>query len=665
MADLEALTLDSLPLNDMVTLMLVEGSLSMTPPAKRLQWVGGADSDGDLLADEGHYENRVIECQVQIMQQATRDLTNAKIGLLLDKLQEAGRNSNGLPLVWTPANSTLSTTFRCLAGEITGLPVDWQSGYLARAPTLNVRLTCKPFGEGTEVSLGTVTSSDPLVTLEVTGVAGDVPALGRLVVTDAASQARRWAAWGLESRWYPTSSPPSLLIDSTSLVTTGYAGVTATRSGAYSGASNNVISATLRTQVQAICGLGDLTHVGAFRPQLRFYASALTMGVRLTYQTLDGPFRSLSYYVPVAVGWNHVDLGLVTIPTAVLGTQRWAGRIEAVSTATGGETFQVDFLGLMPAEAFGRTRASYAYVSGVLAAFDDFDSATALSNLGGRTATTGGTWASSGAGGDLIATTPPDATSSQGMYRDDNAALRLAVLGSTNYADVESGVAFLRRSAQPTAANELTAALLLRYVDASNMLRVVDDGYTLSVVKVIAGASTVLAQAPTSFARDSYMRLRAVAFATGRGFAQLLSTGGAVLVNLAFTDGDLATGGTLQTGKFGFADGNTGADAHFRYYDDFYAAVPPPEPIVCHSGQSIEFRHDTTLREDATGTYAGPPPEYVGARFLVPNAGGPVRKARIAVMARRGDVESVADDYIADSTTVAAYATPRYLVVPR
>ncbi len=664
MADNEALTLDGLALNDGTTFTLE--ALDMTPPPELEEWIKGADSNGALLAREPLCDNRVIEARVRVEPQATKDLALAKIALIVDKLKEAQRNANGLALSWVPADATLSAiTFRCLSGQITGMPIDVENGWMVKAPLLTVKLTCLPFGEGTETLLDTVTSSLPLITLEVEDVAGDVPALGRLVVTDTATQSRRWVAWGLESRWYPTSSPPSLLIDSTSLITTGYAGVTATRSGAYSGASNNVISATLRTQVQAICGLGDLTHVGAFRPQLRFYASAVTMGVRLTYQTLDGPFRSLSYYLPVAVGWNHVDLGLVTIPSAVLGTQRWTGRIEAVSTATGGETFQVDFLGLIPAEAFGRARASYAYAAGVLVAFDDFDSATALSNLGGRVATVGGTWASSGAGGDLFATTPPDAISTQGMYRDDNAALRVAILGSTNHAAVEAGVAFQRRSAQPAAPAELTATLIVRYVDASNMLRLVDDGHTLSVVKVIAGVSTVLAQAPTRFARDTYLTLRVVVHATGRGVAHLLAGDVDMLVSLGFDDSTLATSGTLATGKVGFADGNTGAEAHFRYYDGFYAATPAPEPIVCHAGQSIEFRHDTTLRGDSTGTYAGQPPEYVGARFLIPPAGGPGREARIAVMAKRNDIETMADDYIADSTTVAAYATPRYLVVPR
>ena len=91
---------------------------------------------------------------------------------------------------------------------------------------------------------------------------------------------------------------------------------------------------------------------------------------------------------------------------------------------------------------------------------------------------------------------------------------------------------------------------------------------------------------------------------------------------------------------------------------------------MCYANQSIEFRSDETLREDSTGTYAGPPPEYVGGRFFVPPAGGPARKARVALIARNNDVETTNDDGLItnatmSSTTLQVYATPRYLVVPR
>jgi hypothetical protein len=159
--------------------------------------------------------------------------------------------------------------------------------------------------------------------------------------------------------------------------------------------------------------------------------------------------------------------------------------------------------------------------------------------------------------------------------------------------------------------------------------------------------------------------MRLVVFTSGTGYLTLSSvSGNTQILNLSFGNAVLATGGALATGKPGFADQNSTAQGVSRYYDNFTIGVPSAEPIAMYSTQSIEFRHNTTLREDSTGVWAGPPPEYVGGRFFAPPAGGPGRKARVGVIARRMDVEGTLDEFIADSLTVAAFVTPRYLVVP-
>ncbi len=675
--DLEGLSLAGLDLNSATFSM---ESLSMTPPAKRPEWISGADSDGALLSRDPTYDNRVIEARIRVAQQASHDAVVAHIGSILDKLQECSRNENGLNLVWDPANSTADEiTFHCLMGEITDLPIDWQdSGRFVNSWAFTIRLTCLPFGEGVETLIATVTSSLPLMSLELADVMGDVRALARLVVLDAASQARRWIAWGMESRWYPTSSPPALLIDSTSMVTTGYAGVTGTRSGAYSGGSNNVITATLRTQVQAICGLGNLSHVGNFRPQLRCYASATTVAVRLTWQALDGPFRALTYKVPVTVGWNHIDLGQITVPETQLGTQRWTGLIEAYSTGTGGETFEVDYVGLMPAELFGRARGSYAYQVGALTTYEDCEGASGA--LGARTAPLGGAWTTSGgatdwAFGTLAMGGDVDLTRTAGT----DASPRIGVLGSsvTNVEVQADLFAVFFVLATP-----YEWGVIARHSASTDYLRatlyvtntVADEATaTLRVTKRVAGTDTVigsqalprtLLQGDGRPAAPDYP-VRLVVFSSGRCIATVADSNGAEMARVDVVDTAMATGGALASGKCGVFDYNTGTSGIARGLDNFYTATPPAEPIACHSAQTIEFRHDTALREDSTGTYAGSPPEYVGSRFFVPNAGGPGRKARVAVMAKRNDVATAADDNIADSTTVSVYVVPRYLAIPR
>ncbi|MDP2712313.1 MAG: hypothetical protein Q8O56_13935 [Solirubrobacteraceae bacterium] len=665
MADREALVLDGLELNDGTVFSL--DKVDLTPPAELEEWVKGADSHGAILAREPLAENRVITAELQVEPQATMDLALHWVGELADRLKECQRNRNGLPLTWVPAGSTLSPiTFRCLSGQITGLPIDVTSGWLASAPSITVKLTCLPFGEGTETLFGSITSSAPLIALELASVGGDVDGRARLVVTDAAAQARRLVAWGLESRWLPTSDPPSLIVDSAAMVTSGYAGATATRAGAYGGATNNVISATLRTRPQAICSLGSLAHVGAFRPQLRFWASETTIAVRLRWQALDGPFRALSYKLPAVVGWNHVDLGLIDVPPTTMGAQRWVGVLEAHSTAVGGETFAVDAVWMMPAQRFGRTRGVYAYRPGVSQLIDDFDGRSPGATLGGTALQLGGSWATSGATPDFVAaagamrrTAWPDGGFPTGP--------RFAIAGAASYADTEASID-VRVDGHTNGPNQ---AVVVRWVNNQNYLILRNNDGQISLSLYIAGSFTNVHHPDGVIPGlvGSWFRLRLVAYSSGHAFGWVLTPSGGVLAELQISHSALRAGGPLASGRPGFMDWNV-AGPLTRDYDNFYAGLPAPEPIVCHSGRSIEFRHDNALRADATGNVAGPPPEYVGSRFFVPPAGGPDRNTRVAVIARRNNVEAGADNDLVgnltmDNTTVQAYVTPRYLVVPR
>jgi hypothetical protein len=165
---------------------------------------------------------------------------------------------------------------------------------------------------------------------------------------------------------------------------------------------------------------------------------------------------------------------------------------------------------------------------------------------------------------------------------------------------------------------------------------------------------------------NTWYSLRLVVFVSGLGIAQLLSSNEAVVTSAMFNDSSLATGGTLQTGKPGFRDESTSTTPVItRYYDNFYVATPAAEPVVVYSGRTATLASTYAQRQDSTGTYSGDVPGYRGSRFFVPPAGTRARKARIAVMARRNDVVVNPDDQIADSTTIQALLTPRYVNVPR
>lgn len=674
MAVVEGFVLDTLDLNDTTTYVLE--ALSMPPPKKKPEWITGGDSDGSVLGRDPLFENREITARIRIVAQSTMDLALAKIALIGDKLEEAERNQTGVALVWTPADSTLTSgTFRCLSGEITDLPVSVDgegAGWFVKSPIITLNLICDPFMRGAEVGpTSTSASTLPLVTVELTSVTGDVPAEGRLVVTDAASQSRRLVRWGLESRFYPTSSPPGLILDSDSLVTSGFAGAGTTRSGAYDpgAAGNSVIRVTVPTQTTAVCGTGVLTHVGTFHVFARMYFTAATTRTRLSWQDGDGPIRSNPWVAPqTPATYVDVDLGIITTTTALSGTQKWLGRIDAYDTTSTTETLDVDYIYLVPAqEGYGQARAGYTYQPGVLLGRDEFTGIAAATALNARVAPLGGTWTTSGGATDLTAQDAPLATdetmrrttTSDGAFP---ANARHARLGASNYTDIEVGV-----DIQFTVSNlAIAPAVLARWVDVSNFVAFGNlAGDNPGIYVYVAGALVARYDFTTDIANSVWARLRLVVYASGAAMASVLDTSGAIVETGYLSSSVLATGGTLATGRPGFMDWNGGATAVTRYYDNFYMSTPNAEPIVVWSGRTATIGSTYAQRQDSTGTYAGDVPGYRGSRFYVPPAGTRSRKARIAVMARRNDVVVSQDDQIADSTTISAYYTPRFVNVPR
>lgn len=662
MSTFEGLVLDALDLNDATNYGLE--MLDMPSPPRLAEWVRGSDSDGSLLAKEPPADNREITARLWVAPQATMDLAMAKVGAVIDKLQEAARNPAGINLVWTPNNGTIPLTFHVLFGEVTELPLGWESGYMSLAPAFTVRMVCEPYGYGAEV-VGAVSSfSLPVGTVELTGVTGDVPALGRCIVSDNASQARRLVRVGLESRYFPTASPPVLLLDSDALVTSGFAGVQATRAGAYDpdATGNNVVRGTLVAPPTAVCGTGNLTNVGTFRVFARVYVAAAatrTVFVRLAWSDGDGPLRANAYASPPVVnGWAEVDLGSVTVTEKTLGSQRWTGRVEAFSTVAG-ETVDLDYAYLMPTfETYAEARAADSPRVGVLTAHAAFSHGLGLA-LNGLAATVGGTWATSGPASDFTTYTADRAY----VYRStaSDASPRFAILGASSLTDTDLGVGF-----QFTDYASQSQVLIARWTNASNQLRVImQAGVNIIITKNVAGVLANIAYSPPlPLLRYTWYRLRCVVYASGSGRAWVEDDGGVTLLSVAFFDAALATSGTLATGGFGIGDYNNGSVCQ-RSYSDFAASIPSAEPIVCYAAQSIEFRHDGVQREDATGTYWGSPPSSRGSRFLVPPAGTRARKSRVAVVARRNDVVVSADDQIADSTTVQVNWTPRFVNVPR
>jgi hypothetical protein len=684
MANGEILTLDGLGFygEDFTQNIWIEAFEAPVPKAKP-EWIGAADSEWQALIRSPLHENREITLRLRVKQQATMDLALDQIGAIRDKLRKASLTESGIAMTWAPAASTRTVTFDVLAGEIEGMPITWNgedAGWFQRRPVVTVKFTAKPYWRGSEYLTSTASSSTPLVTLEVANVPGDIPALGRLIVTDTATQNRRHLEWGLEGQYYNAAT--SLLIDSDSMTVSGFAGAQASGGGYDPNATgNNVIRATLYSTPLTVCSTGDQSHVGRFRVKARVSPSATPVAVRLAWQVGDGPWsRNPWATLEDATGFHERDLGMIHVPPVTAGTQRWRGQIEAYST-TDGTTVDVDYLVLMPVDAgYGKARATYTATAGVLNGYDRFKATTAGNALNTRSAPVGGAWATSGATTDFVFSDgvtlgPDDVESVQRETTADTAFGRFGLLSATTYTDTEVGVAATYDEITGSANGDLVMGVVSRYVNATNFLRTgLYYDNTARVFKfetrLIAASATVLLKSQDvqgSRARvvlipaAAAYRIVNIVYATGRFYSALYALeGGGPLVELNGQDSRLATAGTHATGQRGIIDQSAGAATLRRYYGDFYAAVPAPEPMVIFSGRSAQVRHDDTLRLDSGGTIYGRPQSYNGSRLLLPPG-----TSRVAVKVRRMDIDADQDLNVTDATQIQVGFTPRGLVVPR
>ncbi|MDQ3934162.1 MAG: hypothetical protein M3340_05975 [Actinomycetota bacterium] len=503
-------------------------------------------------------------------------------------------------------------------------------------------------------------SSQSLVIGTIGRVPGDVPAEARAIFTDAAGQARRAVIWGVENRFY--NSATSLQVNSSALVTTGFAGVSATRSGSF---NTNVIRAGLGSTPVAVCGLGNLTHVGTFRVFARLYVSGLDIRLRLRYRDGDGPLSAADrhWITPhVSEGWVELDLGVITIPEAQLGTQRWTGQIEAYSESTGTITLDVDYVDPIPAgEGFGKARAPIAFETPTaFTARDEFNQSAGA--LAGKTLPQGGTWSGAGDADDFVVETVGK-TAQRAAVSDagPRATGRFAIAGTSVLASTLVQVD-LKTSAREIARQGVVA----RYTDVNNWVGADVtpgvDGVSLVVQKVVAGTETGLHTMDLSNEIvTTWNTLRLVIDTAGRYFVWLFVTDGAPVLVCTGRDSALAAGGALASGKVGLLDWQPSATAVTRSYDNFVAATAT-ENAVIFPGQSCEIRHDSAIREDASGTYWGPIASHRPApRFLLPEAGVEGRTSRIAAMVRRADIEEMTADDAFDSTVLQVVYRARYL----
>lgn len=674
MAMTEGLVLDGLNLNAESGGAFGLEKIDFTPPAKKPEWAEAADGDGAQLVRAPLFGERTITAVIRVNQQSSMNEALAKIGNLVDLIQEAEKNA-GIPLEWTPDSSTKTITFYVLTGMVTGIPIlveGDEAGWFQKSPLITVTFTCKPFGYGPEVVGEAVNNETGLSVAEilVKEVPGDVPAEGRLIVTDTAGVPRRWVEWGIQNRYY--SSSTHLILDSEDMVPVAGAQSTTFNSEAYkpSGATKGTIATSLVPEPTICAETGVLAHVGTFRVKARVRAvlgsesAAENVAIRLGWQDGEGPVRRNEWAKsPVGNLFCEVDLGTINITPALIGTQKWVGLIEGMSANhAGADKLHIDYLTFIPVlEGYGKAIAPATEPAAEVVAFDNLTTGTLSGNLNGRTPALGAAWATSGAttdwtveAGKLKRATMEDTQPRYGVV--GSAVGNSRVTGVFNLSKVAFGVT--------------TIGVLARWVESTNYafftynaLGAIGDGILKLGIKWLGTTHTIselFIPAPQP---------RSVTLAITATLDGVLS-GKAILegapYRLSGSSEALETGNTLASGKGGIIDENVSALASpSRTVLSLSVGVFPAIAYCIQPHEAMVVLHNATLTEDPSGTYWGPPPVYRGSRLYIPQAGSVERSSRLLVKADRNDLEEADQQLIADGFKIQVNYRPRFHVIPR
>lgn len=695
--ELEKLVLGSLNLNDGVNFELT--ALTFGVAQKKPQFVTNADADGEALVKESHYTPASFDLMVRVVPQSTADAGRAKLGELMDAVQACEKVEGGQAMPWTPNNSETTYTAYVLTGDATELPIEVtgdNAGWLLKgawSPVVKIHLTCRPFlytAERTVLS-ATESGAEPLQVVYVKGIKGDVPADARLIVTDKATQDRRFAMWGRDV--VTSESNPALLLSAKSGLTgSGFSGEAKTRSGAY--LEEKVLRGTAVSQATTLCGTGRISNVGTYAVYVRVYATSEAARFRISYRNGDGPLIPLEWKQPPVVnGWSELYVGNVSLDAVQLGAQTSEIRVQQ-RAIEGGPANDVNYLELWPTKASGKARGVAVLSPTTLIGYDKFEQSAGNLESKAPNYPTSVTWGmvnKTGENGLKV-----NAADYAERAKVSDASLDsgcFAFLGTSKYADVTVSAlvesneyasgkmrqGLLARALASEAEKNCLYAVVEHELDSESHLR----NY-LRVVKRVAGTSTVLGSVPiggTSTAEgllssgnpfrivlsvSSLGTWRAMVYTRGtRGISVRSGTGPTLSLlsaELSGQDSVLAAGGTLAEGKVGLYDAWTSANACIRYFDNFEVVGTESLARACYSGKTLEFNPSGALRQDSTGAYDGPPSSYRGSGFYLEPEGKLGLINRVAMRMRRNDNEVEEDAMVTDKQSVEVKVAERYLL---
>lgn len=649
---------DALDVNDGVG-YVVHADLSMPPPAAKPQYASSVDTEGSIpVPDSVHYDNREIGITIRVYGDSDLEVED-RLATLYQRLGRIHRQG-GVLGVTLPAGRTI---FFDLVGEADG-DTTFDDRWLRFDKTdIELRLAARPFWRSAEIKVGAGSqTADAPLEIVTEAVPGDVPALGRLVVTDLSGLDQAECAVGTQSRHWTPDASADLFYAASSFTPLGTAAIGG--GGVITSTDLGPLYKAILTSAQGLAA-APLTHVGGFRIRaglLRPTTNSGEVSVRLQYRFGDGLWAlgpEVVYGPDEREGAGTVaDLGVVDIPDWV---DHWEFQILAKSTVLG-DDLTVRYVELFPTtEGFIRmSNLSQLDNPASFVALDAFDQTAG--GLSGKTLPAGGSWAAiSGSDADDFSVSGVGLVTRNNSGDTGGGRWVLATATATTCV-VQTDVML---SAAPPPSTLVLLGVLARTASLTNYATVnvyaggpgVDSQVRFEGVAGGTPLSALVANiaAPTP---KVWYTLRVLIDSDGRvlvWYYQRNTTPGTAI--LAGQYSTFATGGTLASGQAGLHDFSGGSATPVRSYDNFAAWVPGRDAVL-FANRSLELGPDRAIRQDVTGSFSSPVAKPEG-RYLRLQPG----VNRLLVRTLRNDPDTMPNDTFSD-TEGDVFATPRGLVIP-
>jgi hypothetical protein len=567
--------------------------------------------------------------------------------------------------------------------EVTDAPQDISLG-MKRAE-IALQFEADPGGRGPEVQIGGNFDEleKPCLRFLAEAVPGDMPALGRMLVTNLEGKAQQDAWWGLRQRFYSSNANADLFYEAESRTPLGGFALAAGPAGA-SGAGNNTLKGRVRPawmaimSTQAAGGGAHLQHVGSYRVLVRIQRplgnSASETGIKLQWAVGDFAHPVTNENDAVWFtradrqgAWTIEDLGVVTIDQPPSGTTpRWEGRVLTTWQGTGGQLDEmyIDWMMLIPTdEGAGEAHTSTSIpaptsMKGMLITPSTGALTTQNDEMGAFTF-------------KALTNSDPDDFQGNGtegyITRTTVSDSGTLVIGPGRAVGWEpltlANVAFAMKFKLEKGSTGIHPGILLRVKDNKNFvfLEISTDGNATSTyydlwvvqegVKTRVGSKTDTNKSPKEWQR-------VILICIGEIMKVVAGPVGSERLLISASHEALGAGKALEKGGGYIYDEWSAAGAFTRYYDDIEIWEPPFDAVM-YPGRTLEIFSDRIRRQDAAGEAFGRPP-YEGDYLLVPHAGPEKRVSQFIV---KGSRDRRYDAGI-DDIRAQLFVTPRYLEAP-